>query len=572
MKKTIIIFLLLIGFGAAAQEFKITDSLVIQLKSGNELTAIVTQNKALKMPLPAILRYSIYPNIESDKFFNSVACARGYVGVTVYVRGKYLSKQKADPFAYDAQDAWEMIDWISRQGWCDGKVGMYGASYLGFSQWASVKNLHPALKTIVPQSAVGIGIDFPTHNNINLGYNLNWIHYTTDSRLLDGKTISEFSDQNKWNTVFNKLFKSGKSFASLDSLEGRPNGKFQEWLQHPGYDSYWKKLTPTPTEYAKLNIPILSIAGYFDVDQSGALDYFKKHYENNKNAEHYLVLGPYDHYGLQKMAMSPVVGGYKLDSVAIVKIYKLTFDWFDYVLKCGLKPALLKDRINYEVMGANQWEHAPSLEKVNAKKISFFLNADQGKAPYQLNTTINAKSKPVVQTIDFKDRADTVSGNNNPLILDSTMNVGKNSLVFESDTFKEQVSIAGALQGELKAIINKKDIDISFQLFEKLSDGTYLQLYNDMLRASYSKDHSRRQLITPGKTTSIQLTNNTFFISRKIAKGSKLIFVIGVPLEPGIEINYGSGKAVSQETIADANQAMVISWLPESCIALGVLQ
>ncbi|NTE05702.1 CocE/NonD family hydrolase [Agrobacterium tumefaciens] len=571
MKKIIIILLLLIGFGATAQEFKTTDSLVIQLKSGNALTAIVTQNKALKMPLPAILRYSIYPSIASDKFFNSVACARGYVGVTVYVRGKYLSRQQADPFVHDAQDAWEMIDWVSKQPWCNGKVGMYGASYLGFSQWASVKSLHPALKTIVPQSAVGIGVDFPAHNNINLGYSLKWIHYTTDSKLLDNKTISEFSDQKKWNAVFNTLFTSGKSFASLDTLEGRPNGKFQEWLQHPAYDGYWKKLTPTPREYAKLNIPILTIAGYFDVDQSGALDYLKKHYHNNKNAEHYLVLGPYDHLGLQNMTMSPTVGGYKLDSVAIFKIYKLTFDWFDYVLKGGQKPALLKDRINYEVMGANQWQHAPGLEKMGTKKISFFLNADQGKAPYQLNTTINSNSNPIVQTIDFKDRADTVSGNINPLILDSTINVGKNNLVFESDTFKEQVSIAGTLEGELKAIINKKDVDISFQLYEKMSNGTYLQLYNDMLRASYSKDHSKRQLIIPGKATSIRLTNNTFFVSRKISKGSKLIFVLGVPFESGIEINYGSGKAVSQETIADARQAMIINWLPKSFLTLNVL-
>jgi predicted acyl esterase len=72
-------------------------------------------------------------------------------------------------------------------------------------------------------------------------------------------------------------------------------------------------MTPTAEEYAGLNIPVLTIAGYFDADQSGAMHYFKKHNESNESANHYLVLGPYDHLGLQQLAMPTTVGGYDLD-------------------------------------------------------------------------------------------------------------------------------------------------------------------------------------------------------------------------------------------------------------------
>lgn len=570
MKKYIHLFLLFTSINVSAQEVLITDSIVLHLKSGYELTAIVVQNKAIKSPVPAIVRYSIYANPESDKFLNSLAAFRGYVGVTIYVRGKYLSDQKTNPFVNDADDAWDMIDWVSKQAWCNGKVGMYGASYLGFSQWASVKKLHPALKTIVPQSAVGIGVDFPMENNISTGYSLKWIHYVTDNKLLDSVSHAQFSDSKNWNTLYNRWFKSGKSFASLDSMEGRPSRIFQEWLKHPAYDNHWKKMAPTAEEYAGLNIPVLTIAGYFDDDQSGAMHYYKKHYENNKNANHYLVLGPYDHSGIQQLAIPPTVSGYKLDSVALFKVYALTFNWFDYILKGGVKPALLKDKVNYEVMGANRWAHAPSLAAITTKEIKYFFLTDKAKGLYKLGNSISDKDEAITQQISFKDRTDTLSNGGSPLILDSLLHVGKHSLVFETDAFDHPVIIAGFLSGELSVIVNKKDVDITFQLYEKLADGRYLQLNSGKLRASYSKDHSKRQLLVPGKPSQIQLTNNTFFTSRQIAIGSKLVFVTGVLLEPGVEINYGTGKMVSQETIADGKKDLIIKWLPKSYISLSV--
>lgn len=571
MKKIILLFLILTAFNLSAQEFTTRDSITIRLRSGNELSAIVVHNKGVPQPLPALVRYSIYASPQTDKYFNSLSSLRGYVGVTVYIRGKYLSTGEVKPFANDATDAWDMIDWVSKQSWCNGKVGMYGASYLGFSQWAAVKKLHPALKTIVPQSAVGIGVDFPSHNNINMGYMLNWIHYATDRKLLDSTSMAQFSDQKKWTRLFNSLHTSGKSFASLDKMEGRPSSLFQEWLAHPSYDEYWAKFTPTSEEYAKLDIPVLTIAGYFDVDQSGAMHYFKKHNENNPGAKHYLVLGPYDHIGLQQLSMPKMVAGYKLDSAAIFKTYKLTFDWFDYVLKDGLKPAMLKDRINFQVMGENSWNHASTLADISRRHLKYFLRPEEKDGVYQLSQEVFKGTKTIKQKIDFHDRSDTISNKTKNLLLDSAINVGRNCLVFETGKFEQAVKIAGSLDGELSFIVNKKDMDLKIQLYEKLADGRYLKLNDDMLRASYSKDHSKRQLITPGVKTMVQLTGNTFFVSRKIAVGSKLVLVLGVPVEAGIEVNHGSGKQVSAETIEDAKEDLIVKWLPSSYISLKIL-
>lgn len=567
MKKLILIFLLLTSLAAVAQkqQFTIRDSIVIPLKSGSELTAVVVRLKTESKPLPAIVMYSIYANPQSDAEFNGIAALKGYVGVTVYIRGKYLGKQQVAPFVHDAEDAWEMIDWVSKQSWCNGKVGMYGASYLGFSQWAAVKKLHPALKTIVPQSAVGAGIDFPLHNNILPVYALQWLHYVTNNKYTD---LKSFTDSKYWTALSNKWFRSGRSFASLDSLEGKPHAIFQQWLSHPDYDKYWQQMTPSDKAYSKLNIPVLTIAGYFDADQPGAMYYLKKHYANNPQANHYLVLGPYDHAGLQ-LIIPPVVYGYKIDSVAIIKRYALTFGWFDYVLKGAAKPALLQDKINYQVMGANKWEHVKNLDEVSSHSLKFYLGNKQEKGVYQLDTAVAGSGK-INQQVSYLDRTDTLSADAKPLLLDTALKPGKNMLVFETASFEKTTVISGSFAGDLQVIINKKDIDLDIELYEKLPNGSYLQLNADFLRASYAKDRSKRHLLTPGQAAHIPLADKTSFISRQLAVGSKLVFVIGINKSPSFEVNYGTGKRVSLETIADGKEDLKISWLPGSYITIPV--
>ena len=80
----------------------------------------------------------------------------------------------------------------------------------------------------------------------------------------------------------------------------------------------------------------------------------KEHYKYNDNADHYLIIGPYDHWGAQGRPAS-VVRGYAIDPVAKINTQQITFQWLDYVLRGGEKPALLKDRINFQVMGTDEW-------------------------------------------------------------------------------------------------------------------------------------------------------------------------------------------------------------------------
>lgn len=570
--KTSILLLLflynLTAFSQDKKDYNIQDSIVIKTVSNAEICLTVVISKDITTPQPCILYYNIYADtsqnsIEGGKWVAS----KGYVSVEANTRGKRCSRSEIEPFENDAEDAYYIIDWISKQPWSNGKVGMMGSSYLGFSQWSATKHLHPALKTIIPQVAVGAGIDFPRQNGINMTYMLRWIHFVTDNKLTNEKV---FEDTTKWNSLFNNWYKNGFKYASLDSLEGNNNIIFRRWLQHSSYDAYWQKMTPYKYDFSKINIPILTMTGYWDDDQLGAMYYYKQHNLYNKNANHFLLIGPYSHNGY-----SNILGGFAIDSTAKINQGDLMFQWFDYVLKDSVRPSILKDKVNFEILGDNKWMHVSSLNKMYNDSLILYLNGLDTTNNYSLVNTKPKQLKSIEQIVDLKDRTTLKETGEEimafpSLLLDSIKKYPE-QLRFETKTFENPFVLSGSFIANIIAKINKKDFDIIIDLYEQLPNGKYLALSRNIQRASYAKDKTVKTLLYPNKIETIKL-ENTFITCKKIEKGSKLIAVIGVNKNQNWEINYGSGKEVSQEDMKDAKIPMKISWYNNSFLNLKILK
>ncbi|MFI4955469.1 MAG: CocE/NonD family hydrolase, partial [Gammaproteobacteria bacterium] len=408
--------------------------------------------------------------------------------------------------------------------------------------------------------AVAPGIDFPTHSGINMCYSLRWLHYVTNNRLIDNK---DFIDVKKWEEVSVRWYASGKAFNTLDTVEGHPNKIFHRWLQHPFYDSYWNNMVPYKKEFARISIPILTISGYYDADQRGAMYYFNQHQMYNTGSNDYLLIGPYDHSGAQRHP-EHILRGYAIDSAADINIQKLVFQWFDYVLKDSTRPSLLKDKINFEVMGGNQWRHVSSLSKMNNDTLVLYLDNTLTDKGYKLHSKPDEDNEVIKQEINFADRSDSAD-NAKGDIFSELKDADENSryLKFVSDPLTEPMSINGSFIANLTAIINKKDMDIVIDLCELRPNGKYLMLSENLARCSLIKDRTKKQLLEPGKTETI-LFDNTFFTSRKLSKGSRIVLLIGVNKNKGYEINYGTGKDVSTETINDGSEPLVVQWLTKS--------
>jgi putative CocE/NonD family hydrolase len=545
------------------RRYIIQDDVLIKTQEGATLSAIVVRKRGVTTPQPTALFFNIYTDLSLNQAKQSAAY--GYVGVTAETRGKRHSPDEIVPYEHEAEDTYQVIDWISKQPWSDGKVGMYGNSYCGFAAWAATKKLHPALKTIAPSAANNPGQGLPMENNIFLFVNYAWAFYVTNNRYLDDAT---YFDRQRWATLNEKWYASGRSYREIDKVDGTPNKFLQRWLQHPGYDKYWQAMVPYKRDYSKINIPVLSITGYYDDGQISALHYLKEHYKYNNNANHYLVIGPYSHFGAGSARKEPVLNGYAIDPVAQLDTPELTFQWFNYVMRNGTKPALLKDKINYQVMGANEWRHAPSLEKMSNQTLTMYLTDTKSGDRRQLSKVKPSKPGFLYQEVDFTDRKTTHNDYYPDLIIGKKPDLS-NGFAFISEPFAEPLSIDGTFVGEIKASINKRDLDIGLVFYEVMPSGELFQLSFYLGRASYAKDMSVRKLLTPGKVESIPF-ERIRMVSRRLSKGSRLLVTLNVNKHAYAQINYGTGKDVSDENITDAKVPLQIKWHNDSYVKIPI--
>jgi putative CocE/NonD family hydrolase len=544
-----------------ARRYLIDNDVLIKTPDGASIAAMIYRQRSAALRLPTLLGFTIYANNDLDDA--RLTAAHGYVAAVAYSRGKDRSPDSPVPYERDGDDARAVIDWISKQPWSDGRVGMYGGSYNGFTQWAAAKHRPAALKAMMPPVAAAPGIDVPMEGNIFLNFIYPWPLYTTTIKGLDEANYGDFE---RWNRLNRNWYLTGKSYRQLDHIDGTPNPFFRRWLDHPSYDKYWQSMIPFREDFAGINIPILSVDGYLGGQGISALYYFTEHQKYNFRAEHYFVIGPYNHFGAQGVPETRLAG-YEIDPVARIDIEELRYQWFDYVLRSGKKPELLKDKVNYEVMGANEWKHAPSVAAMSNESIRFYMTAVRSGETYQLAQQKPSNRAFITQTIDFRDRKD-VDRSIPGLVVDKTLDTD-NGIVFVSDPMPQATEISGLFSGQLDFIVNQQDMDFKVALYELMSSGEYFRLSYYMTRASFARDRSRRELLTPGRRQQLAF-KSVRLTSRRFQAGSRLAVVLSINKQPDLQINYGSGKDVSDEDISDAKEPLEIKWFNDSFVTVPI--
>lgn len=546
----------------AQSRYLIDKDVLIQTSQGVTLSAIAARPRNAQGPLPAALIYTIYADEQNNVNRAIHAAAHGYAGVVADARGKRLSQDEIRPYEAEATDVNEVITWVTQQRWSDGRVAMYGGSYEGFAQWAALKSPHPALKTIVPYVAAIPGLGLPMENNIFLNANYGWAFYVTNNRLLDNNV---YRDPERWNSLNTNWFESGRSYRELDQVDGTPNPWLHRWLDHAAYDHYWQAMVPYRSDYSAIDIPILSITGYYDDGQISALHYLAQHERYHPDPQHYLVIGPYDHFGAQRLSPR-FLRGYEIDSIAQIDTPELTFAWLDFVLKDQPRPAVVKNRINYQLMGHNSWQSTESLQALNVPTRRFYLSNLASGKHHLLSSSAAPPNTYLEQEIDFSKRDAQYNDYYPWPIVKPALEV-PNGLAYLSEPLTEDMQLTGRFSGKLDIAINKRDVDVGLVLYEVQPDGSTFHLSYHLGRASFAKDPTNRSLLSPHQIESVPVSH-TRMVARRIAKGSRIAVVANVNFNAFAQINYGTGKDVSEESIADATTPLVIRWYTSSFVDL----
>ena len=533
----------------------------ISLRDGVLLNATIFRPHAQKDPLPAI--FTLTPYIGDSYMDRAVYFAQhGYVYALVDVRGRGNSGGAFEPFANEPKDGHDVVEWLATQPWCNGKVAMWGGSYAGYDQWATLKEFPPHLSTIVPAAAAHPGVDFPFTNSIFAPYDMQWLSFTSGAT----SNASLFGNSSFWRSKAGEYYDQHLAFRDFDRLVGNPSPVFQKWLQHPAPDAYYDAMVPDEAAYKRIQVPILTITGDYDGDQLGAFTYYHRHMRygtSEAKQNHYLIIGPWDHAGTRTPKKE--VGGLNFGDASVLDLNKLHVEWYDWVMKGGAKPTFLKKRVAYYVVGTGEWKYADTLESIaNASKTLYLVSSGEAGDVFHSGALMEAKPAGAATAAADAwtyDPLDTKPGDQEPaddpnyLVSQSAaLNLFGEGVLYHSAPFTGATEISGFPRLTVWLSMNVPDTDLSADLYEILPDGGSVQLTGAVLRVRYRDSLREAKPVAAGKAEKYVFDNFTFF-SRRIAKGSRLRLLVGSINSTGTEKNYNSGGDVAAETAKDARTA-----------------
>lgn len=491
------------------------------------------------------------------------AAAHGYASVLALARiaGDAADRPRA-PFESDGDDARAVIDWVVQQPWSDGRVGMQGTGYGGFVAWSAAKRLPPALKAIATSDPMAPGIDVPMRGRIVLSSAYRWVY---EMLAPPGDTMA--NDAARWRKLDEDWYRSGRSYREFPTLPGPGSAVFRRWLNYPSYDRFWQKWLPFGTEFAKIDIPVLTVTGYYSAGQTAALYYFTEHHRHDPSANHALLIGPFDEQTVEK-GIAPPVAGWVPDDVANVDPNAARYGWFAHALGGDDNPELIGDNVNYELAGGNEWRHAASFAALEQKRTRFYLEASPGGTANALTVKKRKSPASLTATVNLRDRKDATWRPSRERVLD-VLPARDGTALFMTEPFSAPVDVAGRLSGVLDFTINKQDVDLVLMLYELRSTGEYVKLFDPAyaFRASYAKDRVHRHLLIAGVRQQLPFQSEKM-VGHRLQAGSRLVLALGINKRADQQVNYGSGKDVSEESIADAHAPVRIRWHDGSFIEI----
>ncbi len=535
---------------------------MIPLRDGVHLAAMIWKPARITKPLTTVMLMTPYMSQNAQSMAAQYVQA-GYVFVAVDVRGRGNSEGVFTPLRGNGPDGADVIEWLAKQPWSDGRVAMTGGSYLGMVQW-QVMAEHPRhLVAAMPTAAVYPGFDFPVQRGIEYPYAIQWLAYTS------GKTTSEevFTDDKFWLGKWVDAYEAQQPLSALADAAGTNRDASLEWLDHHTYDGYWEAYNPKPADYAAIHIPVLTITGYFDADQPGALRYyqeFMRYAPADARAHHYLLMGPWDHAGTRHPQKQ--LGGLSFAENSVLDITKLQIAWLDWVLKGGKRPTALSDQVNYYAWGegADEWRHAASLGALtsHAKRLYFSSPAGPADDIYHAGRLVAAPltDEPpdgfVSDPGKLQDAATLMAMNDDDYLTTQHNAFGGNRVVYVSDPLPDTEMLAGWPRISASIALDTPDVDLGADFQLLLPDGKMVLLGTDMVRARFRQDISKETPVTPGVVDEY-LFDGFYYMVRQLPKGARIRVVVYPIDDPYVERNYNGGGRLGHETAADAKVAHV---------------
>ncbi len=546
-------------------EFEVTvDSNVgVPMRDGLELATDIYR-PAAEGRFPVILVRTPYKK-EMSELQARYYARRGYVFAVQDCRGRFSSPGTWEPFIHEAADGHDTIEWLAGQPWSTGKVGMIGASYLGWVQWWAASQNPPHLTTIIPNVA-------PPDPFYNIPYEYGvffltgaiWWADVLESEAtadLSGAAISRIMDKK-----FGKLLRPLPVVDLDKAVLGKENPYWRKWIQHPVNDDYW-----APANFLErledVRIPVFHQSGWFDGDGIGCkLNYLKMASHGHPSQK--LVLGPWGHTDTPHRR----VGDRDFGPEAIVDLQSAYLRWLDYWLK-GIDNGITSEPlVSLFVMGADKWLHGDVYPLPDTRFEKWYLvsggQANTSSGDGRLTSALPpATSPPDRYTYDpgdptpnpeFYEEPDVPEGETKPVksveeqkrardaFHEQVTSSREDILVYVTEPLSEPLTIAGPISAVLYASSTARDTDWFVRLMEVDEEGQVFPLVEGKLRARFRNSTKKPELLEPGRVYEYQI--DLWQTGIRVPPGRRLRVEVASASFPLFSRNLNTGGHNEMET------------------------
>ena len=501
------------------------------------------------------------------------AVSRGYVYVVQNERGRFFSEGEWDILGTPITDGYDALEWMSKQKWSNGKVGLIGCSSTAEWQMAVASQNHPALAAMVAQGfGAGVGRvgKFMEQGNWYRGgaqqmLFTSWLYGTQHDKM--APILPKGIQQNDLLRI-QKFYDMAPEMPKVDWALGLKHLPVQDIIKNAqGADGiYEKMIVRKPNDPAwfngglyhdnmSLEVPAYWFVSWYDVSSAPNIALFNqvRNAAKSKNVadNQYLVIAPVLHCSYKRATENTIVGERSVGD-ARLNYDELTWGWFDMLLKEDQNDfKATQPRVRYYTMGSNKWQQAESFPLPNTEIKDFFLSS-AGKANTRngdgaLLLTPPSKDNPDAFMYDPMNPVGSYGGNvcctgnavQGGSFDQSQMELRNDILVYTSEALSEGVEITGFIESTLFVSSTGLDTDVTIKLIDVYPDGKAYNLDETIQRLRYRDGYDKEVFMEKNKVYKVDLT--PMVTSNYFPAGHKIRIEVSSSNFPRFDRNLNTG-------------------------------
>ena len=547
----------------------------VKMRDGVTLAADVYRPRA-EGKFPVLLQRTPYSR-KGEAVMALELAAHGYAVVLQDTRGRFDSGGEFYPFRHEGADGFDTVEWAAALPYSDGRVGMFGGSYVGATQMLAAAERPPHLAAVFPYVTASEYYDGWTYEGgaLRQWFASSWATSLSVDTLR--RQTAERSRPKEWVAAL-----PAESYKLLDPAPASDLAPyFRDWLAHERSDDYWRRWKVSD-RYGEMNVKGLHAGGWNDLFVKGSIKNYTGLRAGAATAEaragQRLIVGPWAHAGTSPEGK---IGDVVYGKAAVLDMTATTLKWFDYALKGVRNEFATAPPVSLFVMGENVWRPEQEFPLARTRYTKYFLHSARGAngagGDGRLDTVTPSGERPDEFTYDPLNPVPTLGGRLccgdaiPPGPSDQRPNESRpDVLVYTTPPLDGEVEVTGYVTVELYAATSARDTDFTAMLVDVHPDGYARYLTDGVVRARFRETTDSPSPVEPGRV--YKYTIDLWATSNLFRKGHRIRLYVSSSNFPRFSRNHNTGEPTLGATRAvSAAQTVYHDALRPSSVTLPII-